>query len=38
MFSAAFWKTYVQLLSFDGYLLPEQLHFYLETPEQTKEG
>ncbi len=38
MLSAAFWRTYVQLLSFDGYLLPEQLHFYLDSAEEAKEG
>jgi len=38
MFSAAFWRTYVQLLAFDGYLLPEQLHFYQDSAEPTKEG
>jgi len=28
MFSTEFWQTFVQLLSFNGYILPEELHHY----------
>lgn len=28
MFSREFLQTFVQLLSFNGYILPEELHYY----------
>ena len=28
MFSREFWQTFVQLLSFNGYILPDELHHY----------
>ncbi|EGM76851.1 hypothetical protein Rhein_3088 [Rheinheimera sp. A13L] len=28
MLSREFWQTFVQLLSFNGYILPEELHHY----------
>ena len=28
MFSREFWQTFVQLLSFNGYILPDELHYY----------
>jgi hypothetical protein len=31
MFSSEFWQTFVQLLSFNGYILPEELHHYPST-------
>lgn len=28
MLSREFWQTFVQLLSFNGYILPDELHHY----------
>jgi hypothetical protein len=34
MLSREFWQTFVQLLSFNGYILPEELHHY---PQQSSK-
>jgi hypothetical protein len=41
MLTREFWQTFVQLLSFNGYMLPPELHYYqhetAETQRQNKK-
>lgn len=37
MLSREFWQTFVQLLSFNGYLLPDELHHYRAAKQQQQD-
>jgi hypothetical protein len=38
MISPQFWQTFVQLLSFNGYVLPEELHHYYSATQATERA
>ncbi len=38
MLSREFWQTFVQLLSFNGYILPDELHHYRREKPVKQQG